>query len=313
MSKCLFCYQALKEDEIDFHPKCSKKIFGTATAPSLNYTLDEMEILAKEIIETSISVPGVQPKLSLGFIKEKLADGTKGRLTVLEALGGQYILKPQNTTFPEMPENEHLTMKLAELLGIQTVVSSLIRLKSGELSYITKRIDRTTKGGKIHMLDMFQITEAFDKYRSSMEKVGKAVIEHSSNTLLDVLRLYEVVIFSYITGNNDMHLKNFSLILKDENWGFAPAYDLLNVQLHLPEDQEETALTIGGKKSRLTKSDFIILGVKFGLSEKQIENVFQRFIKAEKKMLLFITQSFLSEANRIKYKDLLMQRLHVFK
>jgi len=313
MSNCLFCYQALKEDEIDFHPKCSKKIFGTATAPSLNYTLEEMETLAKEIIETSISVPGVQPKLSLGFIKEKLADGTKGRLTVLEALGCQYILKPQNSTFPEMPENEHLTMKLAELLGIQTVVSSLIRLKSGELSYITKRMDRTTKGGKIHMLDMFQITEAFDKYRSSMEKVGKAVIEHSSNTLLDVLRLYEVVIFSYITGNNDMHLKNFSLILKDENWGFAPAYDLLNVQLHLPEDQEETALTIGGKKSRLTKSDFIILGVKFGLSEKQIENVFQRFIKAEKKMLLFITQSFLSEANRIKYKDLLMQRLHVFK
>lgn len=313
MSKCLFCYQALKENEIDFHPKCSKKIFGTTTAPLLNYTLDEMEILAKEIIETSISVPGVQPKLSLWFIKETLADGTKGRLTVLEALGGHYILKPQNTTFPEMPENEHLTMKLAELLGIQTVVSSLIRLKSGEFSYITKRIDRTTKGEKIHMLDMFQITEAFDKYRSSMEKVGKAVIEHSSNTLLDVLRLYEVIVFSYITGNNDMHLKNFSLILKGENWGFAPAYDLLNVQLHLPEDKEETALTIGGKKSRLTKSDFIILGVKFGLSEKQIESVFQRFVKAEKKMLLFITQSFLSEANRIKYKDLLTQRLNLFK
>jgi len=313
MSKCLFCYQALKEDEIDFHPKCSKKIFGAATAPLLHYTLDDMEILAKEIIETSISVPGVQPKLSLGFIKEILADGTKGRLTVLEALGGHYILKPQNTAFPEMPENEHLTMKLAELLKIQTVVSSLIRLKSGELSYITKRIDRTTKGEKIHMLDMFQITEAFDKYRSSMEKVGKAVIEHSSNTLLDVLRLYELVIFTYITGNNDMHLKNFSLILKDENWGFAPAYDLLNVQLHLPEDKEETALTIGGKKSRLTKSDFIILGVKFGLSEKQIENVFQRFKKAEKKLLLLIDQSFLSEANKIKYKDLLTQRLHLFK
>ena len=313
MSKCLFCYQTLNEGEIDFHPKCSKKIFGTAVAPLLNYTIDEMETLAKEIIETSISVPGVQPKLSLGFIKETLANGTKGRLTVLEALGGQYILKPQNSTFPEMPENEHLTMKLAELLGIQTVVSSLIRLKSGELSYITKRIDRTTKGEKIHMLDMFQITEAFDKYRSSMEKVGKAVIEHSSNTLLDVLRLYEVVIFTYITGNNDMHLKNFSLILKDENWGFAPAYDLLNVQLHLPEDKEETALTIGGKKSRLTKSDFIILGVKFGLSEKQIENVFKRCIKAEKKMLLLIDQSFLSEANKINYKDLLMQRINLFK
>ena len=150
MSKCLFCYQALKEDEIDFHPKCSKKIFGTVVAPLLNYTLEEMETLAKEIIETSISVPGVQPKLSLGFIKETLANGTKGRLTVLEALGGQYILKPQNSTFPEMPENEHLTMKLAELLGIQTVVSSLIRLKSGELSYITKRIDRDRKSTRLN-------------------------------------------------------------------------------------------------------------------------------------------------------------------
>ena len=212
MNKCLFCYQLLKDNEIDFHKKCSKKIFGAETAPLLNYTLSEMEFLAKEVIETSISVPGVQPKLSLSFVKEKLEDGTRGRLTVLEALGGNYILKPQNIVFPQMPENEHLTMKLAELLGIQTVISSLIRLKSGELSYITKRIDRTASR-KIHMLDMFQITEAFDKYKSSMEKVGKAVNEYSSNTLLDIVRLYEVTIFSYITGNNDMHLKNFSMIL----------------------------------------------------------------------------------------------------
>ena len=149
MNKCLFCYQLLKDNEVDFHPKCSKKIFGTATVPVLNYSLSEMEILAKEVIETSISVPGVQPKLSLNFTKEKLEDGTKGRLTVLEALGGNYILKPQNMAFPQMPENEHLTMRLAELLRIQTVVSSLIRLKSGELSYITKRIDRTASNGKI--------------------------------------------------------------------------------------------------------------------------------------------------------------------
>ncbi|WP_241282457.1 HipA domain-containing protein [Chryseobacterium timonianum] len=313
MNKCLFCYQLLKDNEVDFHPKCSKKIFGTATAPLLNYSLSEMEILAKEIIETSISVPGVQPKLSLNFTKEKLEDGTKGRLTVLEALGGNYILKPQNMAFPQMPENEHLTMRLAELLRIQTVVSSLIRLKSGELSYITKRIDRTASDGKIHMLDMFQITEAFDKYKSSMEKVGKAVNEYSSNTLLDAIRLYEVVIFSYITGNNDMHLKNFSMILQGENWVFSPAYDLLNVQLHLPEDKEETALTIGGKKSRLTKADFINLGLKFGLSDKQIANIFNRFIKAEKKMMDLIDISFLMQENKMIYKDLLNYRFQLFK
>ena len=313
MNKCLFCYQLLKDNEVDFHPKCSKKIFGTATAPVLNYSLSEMEILAKEVIETSISVPGVQPKLSLNFTKEKLEDGTKGRLTVLEALGGNYILKPQNMAFPQMPENEHLTMRLAELVRIQTVVSSLIRLKSGELSYITKRIDRTASNGKIHMLDMFQITEASDKYKSSMEKVGKAVNEYSSNTLLDVLRLYEVVIFSYITGNNDMHLKNFSMILQGENWVFSPAYDLLNVQLHLPEDKEEAALTIGGKKSRLTKTDFINLGLKFGLSDKQIANIFNRFIKAEKKMMALIDISFLKEENKMIYKDLLNYRFQLFK
>lgn len=313
MNKCLFCYQLLKDNEVDFHPKCSKIIFGTATAPVLNYSLSEMEILAKEVIETSISVPGVQPKLSLNFTKEKLEDGTKGRLTVLEALGGNYILKPQNMAFPQMPENEHLTMRLAELVRIQTVVSSLIRLKSGELSYITKRIDRTASNGKIHMLDMFQIMEASDKYKSSMEKVGKAVNEYSSNTLLDVLRLYEVVIFSYITGNNDMHLKNFSMILQGENWLFSPAYDLLNVQLHLPEDKEETALTIGGKKSRLTKADFINLGLKFGLSDKQIANIFKRFIKAEKKMMALIDISFLKEENKMIYKDLLNYRFQLFK
>lgn len=312
MSKCLFCYQPLKTDEVDFHPKCSKKVFGTATAPLLNYTLDEMEALAKEVVETSVSVPGVQPKLSLRLIKETLEDGIKGRLTVLEALGGNYILKPQNIIFPQMPENEHLTMKLADLLRIETVICSLIRLKSGELSYITKRIDRTMDGGKIHMLDMFQITEAFDKYKSSIEKVGKAVMMYSSHTLLDVLRLYEVVIFSYITGNNDMHLKNFSMILKGSDWVFSPAYDLLNVQLHLPEDKEETALTVRGRKSRLTEIDFLNLGLKFGLSEKQIENVFKRFIKSEKKMVDLINQSFLNPENKVKYIELLRERLKLF-
>ena len=266
--KCLFCYNELNSEE-DFHSACSLKFFGTNVAPKLNYTIDEMEELAQNIVENSITVPGVQPKLSLGFIKDVLQNENKGRLTVVGALGGNYILKPQNKTFPEMPENEHLTMKMAEIFGISIVPSSLIRLKSGELSYITKRIDRKENGEKIHMQDMFQITEAFDKYRSSLEKIAKAISEYSSNTLLDILRFYEVILFSYITGNNDMHLKNFSLIRNNEDWEFSPAYDLLNVHLHLPEDKEETALTLAGKKSRLTKKDFIQLGLKF-FSRRQV-------------------------------------------
>lgn len=310
--KCLFCYEELDSEE-DFHSTCSLKFFGTNKAPKLNYTIDEMEELAQNIVESSIAIPGVQPKLSLGFIKEVLQNGSKGRLTVLNALGGNYILKPQNKTFPEMPENEHLTMKMAEIFGISAVPSSLIRLKSGELSYITKRIDRKENGEKIHMQDMFQITEAFDKYRSSLEKIGKAITEYSSNTLLDILRFYEVILFSYITGNNDMHLKNFSLIRNNEDWEFSPAYDLLNVHLHLPEDKEETALTLAGKKSRLTKNDFIQLGLKFNLTDKQISNSFKRLKKREKKMLTLIGKSFLTPENQEKYKEMMRSRLDLFR
>ena len=309
--KCLFCYNELNSEE-DFHSACSLKFFGTNVAPKLNYTIDEMEELAQNIVENSITVPGVQPKLSLGFIKDVLQNENKGRLTVVGALGGNYILKPQNKTFPEMPENEHLTMKMAEIFGISIVPSSLIRLKSGELSYITKRIDRKENGEKIHMQDMFQITEAFDKYRSSLEKIAKAISEYSSNTLLDILRFYEVILFSYLTGNNDMHLKNFSLIRNNEDWEFSPAYDLLNVHLHLPEDKEETALTLAGKKSRLTKKDFIQLGLKFNLSEKQISNSFKRLKKGEKKMLALIEKSFLTPKNQEEYKVMIISRLDIF-
>ena len=309
--KCIFCYNELNSEE-DFHSACSLKFFGTNVAPKLNYTIDEMEELAQNIVENSITVPGVQPKLSLGFIKDVLQNENKGRLTVVGALGGNYILKPQNKTFPEMPENEHLTMKMAEIFGISIVPSSLIRLKSGELSYITKRIDRKENGEKIHMQDMFQITEAFDKYRSSLEKIAKAISEYSSNTLLDILRFYEVILFSYITGNNDMHLKNFSLIRNNEDWEFSPAYDLLNVHLHLPEDKEETALTLAGKKSRLTKKDFIQLGLKFNLSEKQISNSFKRLKKGEKKMLALIEKSFLTPKNQEEYKVMIISRLDIF-
>lgn len=311
-NKCLYCYKDLNT-EGDFHTSCSLSFFGSPKPPALNYTIDEMAELARQIVENSITVPGVQPKLSLSFIKDVLKDETNGRLTVLGAMGGNYILKPQNKVYPQMPENEHLSMRMAELCGISVVPSSLIRLKSGELSYITKRIDRTQTGQKIHMLDMFQILEAFDKYKSSVEKIGRALAKHSANTVLDLLRLFEIVVFSYLTGNNDMHLKNFSMILKNEEWNLSPAYDLLNVNLHLPEDNEESALTINGKKRKLTKSDFVNLGLKLQLTEKQISNTFDRFIKAENIMKQEISNSFLSIENQMKYVDLLEVRLSMFK
>ena len=309
--KCLYFYQDLSEEN-DYHKKCSLLFFGTEKAPFLDYTLEEMSDLAKSVVESSVVVPGVQPKLSLGFVNDLVNNGNIGRLTILGALGGNYILKPQNTLYPQMPENEHATMLMAQQFGIPTVPASLIRLKSGELSYITKRIDRLASGEKKHMLDMFQILEAFEKYRGSMEKVGKAVEDYCSNILLDLLRLFELTLFCYITGNNDMHLKNFSLILNNNEWSFSEAYDLLNVNLHLPEDTEEAALTINGKKNKISVKDFINLGIKFGLNEKQIKNTFSRLVKNQEKMIFTIEQSFLSEENKVKYIELIKERLKLF-
>jgi serine/threonine-protein kinase HipA len=307
--KCLYCYKSLDDTTIgDFHEQCSVDFFGTKQPPVFEHSLKQMAELAKNVVERSVAVPGVQPKLSLSIVNDTIQDGNKGRLTVVGALGGNYIFKPPSDQFPEMPENEHVTMRIAEAFGINTVKSSLIRLQSGELSYITKRIDRTDTGQKIHMLDMFQITEAFDKYKSSMEKVGKALNEYSDNTLLDKLYFLELSIFSFLTGNNDMHLKNFSMIHSAETWTLAPAYDLLNVAIVNPDDTEELALTLEGKKKKLKWENFERLGINLGLNEKQIKGIAKRFQKNKPIAIQWINNSFLSQEYKEKYKTLMEER-----
>lgn len=269
----------------------------------MTHTLDEMAALAKQVVERSVAVPGVQPKLSMSVFKDK--NEGPNRLTVVGALGGNYIFKPPSDVFPEMPENEHLTMRIAESFGIKAVEASLIRLGSGELSYLTKRIDRTSNGEKIHMIDMFQIIEAFDKYKSSMERIGKVLQQHSENTLLDLLSFFELTLFSFITGNNDMHLKNFSMIKTHSGWSLSPAYDLLNVRIANQEDNEELALTLGGKKNKLTRANFEQFGEDLGLNAKQIEGVFKRFAKNKEKAIHWIDQSFLSDVMKAAYLETL--------
>lgn len=307
--KCLYCYKELPENKSgDFHEECSLGFFGSKQQPIFEHSLEQMAELAKNVVERSVAVPGVQPKLSLSVIKNTIQDGEKGRLTVMGTLGGNYIFKPPSDSFPEMPENEHLTMRIAEALGVNVVKSSLIRLKSGELAYITKRIDRTDAGEKTHMLDMFQITEAFDKYKGSMEKIGKALDEYSDNTLLDKFYFLELAVFCFLTGNNDMHLKNFSMILRDNQWVLAPAYDLLNVTIINPEDTEELALTLEGKKRKLHWEHFQRLGRLLGLNAMQINGINRRFQKRKPLALEWIDRSFLSDEYKEKYKALLEER-----
>jgi serine/threonine-protein kinase HipA len=305
-NSCLYCYKPV-EAGYDFHEKCSLAFFGTPAPPAIEYSLDQMDELAKKVVERSVAIPGVQAKLSMSVVK-----GTKEksdtRLTVIDALDGLYIFKPPSDRFPEMPENEHVTMRMAESYGIRVVPSSLIRLASGELSYITKRIDRTETGEKIHMIDMFQITEAFDKYKSSMEKVGKALYSYSSNTLLDALFYFELTLFSFLTGNNDMHLKNFSMIEGPSGWILSPAYDLLNASILNPDDEEELALTLAGKKKKLKQEHFVQLGKVLNLNNKQINAAFKRLKKNTPKAIEWIDQSFLSKEMKSAYKELLEKR-----
>lgn len=304
--RCLYCYETL-DTPGDFHASCSKEFFGSTTPPQIPYSLSQMTELAKEVVERSVAVPGVQAKLSMSVVEDTKRKADT-RLTVVGALGGQYIFKPPNEHFPEMPVNEHVTMRMAEAMGIRVVPSSLIRLKSGELSYITKRIDRTVDGEKIHMLDMFQITEAFDKYKSSMEKVGKALHAYSDNTMLDKIFFLELAVFSFLTGNNDMHLKNFSMIESPSGWILAPSYDLLNVTILLPEDTEELALTLDGKKKKLNWGHFEKLGLGLGLTDKQIQGVKNRMIKNKRKAVEWLNKSFLSDEMKESYRKLLESR-----
>jgi serine/threonine-protein kinase HipA len=297
---------------VDYHPKCIKAFYGSSSAPTFPYRLDEMEKLAKESVLLSVSVPGVQPKLSLGWIKNAIDDGHKGRLTIMDAFEGQYILKPQNSKYSQMPENEHLSMRLAELFSINVVPSNLIRLASGELCYITKRIDRKIDKSKIHMIDFLQILELDGKYLGTMETLGKTIGELSNNILLDKLRFFELTLFNFIIGNNDMHLKNFSMFHSDMGWVLSPAYDLLNVKIIFPQDQEDTALLLGGKKKNFNKGYFDRFGAILKLNKKQIAAVYKKLDKWLPKALELIDASFLSEQNKIQYKELINMRVNLF-
>ena len=246
MCKCLFCYKELNEGERDFHARCARKFFGTTTAPTMDYTRKDMDRLAEQIIRSQTTLTGVQPKLSLNLQKH---EGSQ-RLTVV-GLWGAYIFKPQTAGYPELPENEDLTMHLAEIAGINTAKHSLIRLADNSLGYLTRRMDRDEKGNKLAMEDFCQLTERQTeyKYRSSYEQIAKTIAKFSSVPGLDLVNFYEMVMFCWLTGNNDMHLKNFSLLSQNSgNYELSPAYDLLNVAIANPNDKEELALTLNGKE-----------------------------------------------------------------
>ena len=304
MNKCLYCYKPLAEGENDYHKSCVRKIFESTSVPELPYTRDQIKELAKEIVMANTTVTGVQAKLSLDISRG--ADGKPQRFTIV-GLWGRFILKPQTDRYVNLPENEDLVMHLAEVAGIKTVPHSLIRFADGELCYITRRIDRTKKGEKIAMEDMCQLSERLteDKYKGSYERIAKLIRQYSSAPLLDIVNFWEVVLFSWLTGNADMHLKNFSLFKPTANYMLTPAYDLLSTSIVDPKDDEELALTLNGKKKKIKREDFEKTMRDSGLDEKTIANVFTKFSKALPKWTEVINESFLPIEKREELQALI--------
>lgn len=310
MSKCLYCYQELEAGHIDFHPACARKFFGSETAPVLPYTRVNMSELARQVVRTSVSVTGVQAKMSLDVNRGGMNEPAK--LTIV-GLWGKYIFKPQSGKYPNLPELEDVTMKMAEVAHIRTARHTLIRLADGELGYLTLRMDRGRKGEKISMLDMCQLTNRLTehKYYGTYCQLAETVKKYSSAPMLDVQRFWEVVLFSWITGNSDMHCKNFSLLdTGDGEYALAPAYDLLAVLLADPEDSEEMAMsfTVGGAKNGFNRNTFMTAFTQSGIPADVANKMIERMRGCLPVWEELIGKSFLPEKMKSGYCRLLHQR-----
>jgi serine/threonine-protein kinase HipA len=309
-NKCLFCYENLRDSENEFHPKCSEKIFGSRKITFLDLSLNEIEKLASESINRSLAVPGVQKKISLELKKNK----KNQRLTIV-GYKSNYILKPPSNEYRELPGNEDLTMHLAQIAGIETSIHSLIRFKSGELACITKRFDRENDY-KISVEDMNQLSGnlTYDKYNGSVERVSKIINEHCTYNALEVIKFFKLLVFCFITGNADMHLKNFSIMTEpDGHIKLSPAYDLLSTKLVIPEDKDDSALTINGKKRNIRIKDLKISANTMNIEEKAQYKIFSDIKNSISMMTKFINKSFLSDEMKAEYIKLIEERIKILK
>lgn len=252
-----------------------------------------------------MSVQGVQKKLSARL---KIKDGC---FEIVDQKG-HYILKPQNDIYPELPENEAITMTLAKTIGLEVPVHGLVYSKDNSLTYFIKRFDRIGHNKKLALEDFAQLSgeDRHTKYKSSMEKVIAVIEQFCTFPKIEFVKFFKLTLFNFLVGNEDMHLKNFSLITKDRKISISPAYDLLNSTIAQKNTKEELALPLKGKKNNLTKSDFLKYFAieKLGLNQNVIDGIVQEFHQVIPKWQELIGFSFLSQPMQEKYLELLEQR-----
>ena len=318
--KCLCCGKeftpkaSIEEVESGWHKKCVKAFFGSAKLPTLDISEETLKKLAEESTNKGFTVPGVQKKLSLHLTEEN-----SPRLTLVNYPTG-YIFKPQTEDYETLPESEYLIMQMAKQVGIKTVPFALIKMNSkGELAYITKRIDRVQVDGKMQMLameDFCQLEERLteDKYKGSYERCAKVIKKHSSMAIFDLTELYLRLVFSFVIGNSDMHLKNFSMIEKTEGsaeYVLSSAYDLLPVNAIMPEDEEEFALTICKKKRKIRRKDFLTFAEEIGVGSVTAEKLLAKVIKEKETLLAMCEESYLAKKTKERLKEIILTRIKV--
>ncbi|MCK9548495.1 MAG: HipA domain-containing protein [Sphaerochaeta sp.] len=307
MNRCLKCYLPLEAGDMgEWHRRCSRSFFSTDEPPLITLDDKTLQALAAESCREGWSIAGVQPKLSVAAL---VKEGVK------RFHPSGYIIKPQSPEYPHLPQLESVAMHLSDAAKIRTVEHALVRLENGQLAYITKRIDRRfTKDSvtKIAMEDFCQLSDRLteDKYKGSYEQCGTIVQRHSSQAMLDLTNLFYLLVFSFVIGNNDMHLKNFSLYTPQRGRTMLTvAYDLLPVTLVLSQDKEETALTLCGKKNKITRRDFLSLAKTYEIPDKVAVNLISRLLGMQDEFALIIRRSFLDEKLQAQLIALIEERV----
>lgn len=313
---CLCCGKPLfPETENGWHKACIKRFFGSASIPQIEIDENTLMALATDCVQKGLTVPGVQKKISLHLC----SDGRKSRLTLVDYPTG-YILKPQVKEYGQLPESEQLVMCMAEATGISTVPHALIN--DGEkMAYITKRIDRIIDKAevtKLAMEDFCQLTMRItaDKYKGSYERCAQVLQRYSSRVGYDMTEFFMRLVFSFAVGNSDMHLKNFSLIETasgSRNYVLSAAYDLLPVNVIMPADKEEMALTLNGKKMHLRRNDFLLFADKCGISRVSAEKMIEKIVSMKETYIAMCQASLLNEKLKQRFVNLIGERCEALK
>jgi serine/threonine-protein kinase HipA len=288
---------------LDHDTRALRAMFGKPVLPAISLASADIAGEAQKQAG-GLSISGVQPKLSLRL------DG--GRLVPV-ARGGRFILKPQTQAFRELPQNECLCMQMGRRFGLHTAPCLLLELADGEPAYLVKRFDRFAKGRRVEKLaceDMHQILGGPDKYAGSHEQIARVVGEHCTFAPLECQRLFELTIFNFAAGNGDAHRKNFSLLTgEDGTVALSPAYDLVSSRLVIPGEQEELALTVGGRRRRLRRDDFLAFAGRLGIAPGYAERKLRELVALRDEYQGMIAGSDLSADLRVRLAEIVGERL----